>query len=70
MTLKIRNEQKNHNQQGEKVNSYHTGLRNVGAPGWLSQLSIPASVQVMISLFLGFSPVLGSVLTAWSLELL
>ena len=28
----------------------------------------PALVQIMISLFVGLSPVLGSVLRAWSLE--
>ena len=38
-----------------------------GAPGWLSRLS-PTSAQVMISRFMSSSPVLGSVLTAQSLE--
>ena len=37
------------------------------APGWLSQLS-PTLAQVMILWFLSSSPVLGSVLTAQSLE--
>ena len=42
---------------------------NTEAPGWLSQLSIWVSIsaQVMISQFVGSSPVLGSALTAWSL---
>ena len=40
-----------------------------GAPGWLSQLSIGLliSTQVMISQFVSSSPMLGSVLTVWSL---
>ena len=42
---------------------------NSAVPGWLSRLSIRLliSAQVMISRFLRSSPVLGSVLTAWSL---
>ena len=41
----------------------------LGAPGWLSQLSIQLliSARVMISEFMESSPALGSVLTAWSL---
>ena len=35
---------------------------------WLSQLSIQLPLKVMISLFMGLSPVLGSVLTAQSLD--
>ena len=41
----------------------------MGAPGWLSQLSVRLliSVQVMISRFVELSPASGSVLTVWSL---
>ena len=41
----------------------------IGAPGWLSQLSFQLLVlaQIMISQFVGASPMLGSVLTAWTL---
>ena len=42
----------------------------VGAPGWLSRLSIQLLLilaQIMISQFMGFSPVSSSVLTVWSL---
>ena len=41
----------------------------MGAPGCLHQLSIwlLVSAQVMISQFMGLSPVLGSALTVWSL---
>ena len=43
----------------------------VGAPGWLSRLSIRLSIsaQIMISWFMGSSPTLGSVLSlepAWA----
>ena len=41
---------------------------HLGAPGWLSRLvKHPTSAQVMISWFVGLSPVSGFVLTAWSL---
>ena len=41
----------------------------LGAPGWLSRLSIQllVSAQVLISLFVGLSPVLSPALTAQSL---
>ena len=39
-----------------------------GAPGWLSQLSVLTSAQVMISWSLSSSPLSDSVLTAQSLE--
>ena len=39
-----------------------------GAPGWLSQLSVLTSPQIMISQLVSLSPVSGSVLTAQSLE--
>ena len=41
----------------------------IGAPGWLSQLRLwlLVSAQVMISRFMGSSPVSGSVLSVWSL---
>ena len=44
-------------------------LKQFGAPGWLSQLSIQLliSPQVMISQFVSLSPISGYVLTAWSL---
>ena len=36
---------------------------------WVAQsVECPTSAQVMISQFVGLSPTLGSVLTAWSLE--
>ena len=40
-----------------------------GVPGWLSWLSIRllVSAQVVISLFVGSSPVSGSALTIWNL---
>ena len=38
----------------------------VGAPGWLSRLSVWISAQIMTSLFVGSSSALGSALTAWS----
>ena len=39
-----------------------------GAPGWLSRMSIQLQLRFMISWFVSSSPVLGSVLTAQSLE--
>ena len=41
----------------------------IGFPGWLSQLNVwlLISAQVMISQFMGLSPMCGSVLTTWSL---
>ena len=44
-------------------------MKDTGVPGCLSQLSFQllTAAQVMISRFMGSSPMLGSVLTAWSL---
>ena len=41
---------------------------DLGAPGWLSRLSVRLQLQVMISQFVGSSPASGSVLTAQGLE--
>ena len=45
------------------------GIKRLGAPGWLSWLSIELwiSAQVMISWFVGSSPASGCSLTVWSL---
>ena len=52
------------------ANWVHRGLPRswLGAPGWLSQLSVWLWLRSLISQFLSLSPASGSVLTAWSLE--
>ena len=47
-----------------------TNMPQIGAPGWLSRLGVQLlmSAQVVISQFVGSSPMSGSVLTAQSME--
>ena len=53
----------------EKVNLNKLQINNKNQDTWVAQsVKHPTSVQVMISQFVSLSPVLGSVLTAQSLE--